>query len=169
MSRYAKDTEVSADRSRALIERELARYGATSFQYGWEDSGDQVVAAVGFRMHDRMIRFVLPMPSQSDPEFTHTPSRGTRRSETQAHAAWEKATRQRWRALHLVVKAKLEAVESEISTFEEEFLSHIVLPNGKTVAQMALPEIERAYSSGRMPRRLLLASSSDVVDAEIVA
>ena len=74
---------------------------------------------------------------------------------------------QRWRALLLVVKAKLEAVEAEIATFEEEFLPHIVLPNGRTVGEMALPEIERAYQGGRTPA-LLLPAADDVVEAEVL-
>ena len=42
--------------------------------------------------------------------------------EKTAHGRWEQACRQRWRALALVIKAKLEAIDAEISTFEEEFL-----------------------------------------------
>ena len=34
--RYAAQTEVSSDRSRAEIERTLRKYGATAFAYGWE-------------------------------------------------------------------------------------------------------------------------------------
>ncbi len=65
------------------------------------------------------------------------------------------AERQRWRALLLVLKAKLEAVESKIATFESEFLSHIVLPDDRTVAQHVMPLIAQAYETGAMPRRLL--------------
>ena len=46
-------------------------------------------------------------------------------------------------------KAKLEAVESGIATFEEEFMAHIVMPNGKTVGEMALPLIESAYKTNK--------------------
>jgi hypothetical protein len=31
---------------------------------------------VGFQIHDRHVRFVLPMPDPADREFTHTPVRG---------------------------------------------------------------------------------------------
>ena len=63
---------------------------------------------------------------------------------------WEQATRQCWRALALVVKAKLEAVEANIATFEEEFMAHIVMPDGKTVAEHARPMIASAYKSGKI-------------------
>jgi hypothetical protein len=66
-------------------------------------------------------------------------------------AAWEQACRQRWRALALVVKAKLEAVECGISTFEEEFLAWMMLPDGSTVGDRMLPQLETAYRTGQMP------------------
>lgn len=36
MTKYAEQTSVRADRSRAEIERTLQRYGASSFAYGWQ-------------------------------------------------------------------------------------------------------------------------------------
>ena len=39
MGRYAANTEVGSERSRAEIERTLTRYGATSFMYGWDQAG----------------------------------------------------------------------------------------------------------------------------------
>ncbi|MCF7821873.1 MAG: hypothetical protein K9M17_05480 [Mariprofundaceae bacterium] len=62
--------------------------------------------------------------------------------------------RQAWRALNLVVKAKLEAVESGITTFEDEFLAHIMLPDGSTVGHLMRPQLEAAYDSGSMPKGL---------------
>lgn len=149
MSRYADRTEVPADRSRAEIERTLTRYGASAFMYGWEEGH----ALVQFEMHDRFVRFELPMPDPDDRAFTHH-SRGRRTPES-ARAAHEQATRQRWRALSLVVKAKLEVVESGITTFEQEFLAHLVLPDGTSFGAWAVPQITAAYETGQMPRRLL--------------
>jgi len=59
-----------------------------------------------------------------------------------------------WRALALVVKAKLEAVEVGISTFDEEFLSNIVLPDNTTVGAHMIPQVERSYLDGSMPLML---------------
>ena len=142
--RYAQHTAVSSERSKAEIERLLTRYGATSFASGWHN--DQAV--IQFQMHDRRIKFVLPLPSKADKEFTHS-KRGLRDERT-IYALWERATRQRWRALALVVKAKLEAVETGITSFEDEFMAHIVMPGGKTVAEMARPAIDQAYKSGKV-------------------
>jgi hypothetical protein len=146
MSRYAENTSVSSERSRAEIEQTLSRYGADGFMYGW-DGGTAVLA---FHMHGRRIRFDLQMPERNAEEFTKTET-GRDRSAAQAAKAWEQACRQRWRALALVIKAKLEAVESGITMFEEEFLAHIVLPNGGTVGGWMLPQVKDAYQSGQMP------------------
>ena len=53
------------------------------------------------------------------------------------------------------MKAKLEAVEVGIATFDEEFLAHIVLPNGQQVGEWMVPQIEHAYLEGKMPTALL--------------
>jgi hypothetical protein len=67
---------------------------------------------------------------------------------------YDQECRQRWRALLLVIKAKLEAVESGIACFEEEFLAHIVLPNGQQVGQWLRPQLAFAYERGNMPPML---------------
>ena len=148
MSTYAATTSVSTEQSRAEIERTLQRWGADQFMYGWD--GDRAV--IGFRASGRQIKFVIDLPDRNDREFTHH-SR-SRRTADAALKAWEQACRQRWRALALVIKAKLEAVESGISEFESEFLAHIVLPNGSTVGDWVAPQIDVAYTTGQMPSML---------------
>ena len=145
MARYASKTGVSTDRSRIEIERTLRRYGATAFVYGWKGNR----ARIGFAVHGRRIRFDLPLPDRK--QFQTSPS-GRARSGAAATAAWEQACRSSWRALALVIKAKLEAVEAKIVTFEEEFLAHILLPDDTTVGQWAKPQIAAAYQSGETPR-----------------
>ena len=147
MSRFAEQTSVPSDKSRAEIERTLSRYGASSFMYGTT----QDRAIVAFEMAGRRIKFDLPMPNRNADEFKLTPARRAVRNPEQQAAAYEQAVRQRWRALALVIKAKLEAVECGITEFEEEFLSHIVLPGGHTVGELIIPQIARAYETGEMP------------------
>jgi hypothetical protein len=144
---YAENTSVSVERSRAEIESTLARYGADQFMYGW----DAERAVVQFRADNRVVRFRLILPDRNDTEFWKTPARGRSRSQEQAYAAWEQACRQRWRALALVIKAKLEAVETGITTFEDEFLAHTLLPDGSTAGDWLGPQIADAYATGRMP------------------
>jgi hypothetical protein len=141
---YAQNTEVSQMRSLEEIERTLKRYGASEFAYAWNDGK----AAVGFHVERWRVKFILPMPRRE--EFSRTDT-GRVRKANQIEAELEKAGRQRWRALALVIKAKLEAVQCGITTFEEEFLAHILVPgtNGMTVAQCALPGLTQAYETGK--------------------
>lgn len=143
MGTYAASTSVSSEKSRAEIESTLARYGASHFGYMTSPTGAQVA----FRYADRQVRFVLELPDRQAREFTVTPT-GRERSATAAAEAYEQAVRQRWRALALVVKAKLEAVEAGIATFEQEFFAHTVLPSGRTVYEDLQETVSRVIASG---------------------
>lgn len=114
---YAEKTSVSVSRTKADIEDLIQRYGADQFVSGYKDD----IAVIGFSMVGRQVRFLLPLPNKRDREYWYTPGRGYRRTEDAAHAAWEQACRSRWRALYLIVKAKLEAVEAGISTVSGSF------------------------------------------------
>jgi hypothetical protein len=146
-ARYAEKTEVPSDRSRSEIEATLRRYGANAFGYGWDESS----ATVMFQIAGRRVRFHLPMPDPKARRFTHTEARGYLRNDASREQAYEQAVRQSWRALALVIKAKLEAVAAGITTVEQEFLAHIVLPNGSTVGDWARPQIAIAYERDEMP------------------
>ncbi len=147
MGKYAVNTNVSSELSRLEIEKTLIRYGAENFAY----ATTQGKALIGFTMYDRQIKFMLPLPMQEEFELTPT---GRLRTESSKYEAWEQACRQRWRALNLVIKAKLEAVECGISVFEDEFMANIVLPGGQTVGDFMKPQIEQAYLSGNIPHML---------------
>ncbi|MFH1553549.1 MAG: hypothetical protein ABII76_01605 [Pseudomonadota bacterium] len=144
MTRYAANTDVPSDRSRSEIEKILTRYGATSFAY-MNAPGRAVIA---FEAQERRVVFTLPLPDKAAREFTHH-SRGLR-APPAANEAWEQACRQRWRALALVIKAKLEAIECGITSFENEFLAHIQLPDGQTVGEHLKDRIAIAYRDNQM-------------------
>lgn len=148
MTRYAARSMVSVEKSRAEIERLLSRYGASGFMSGWS-SGK---AHIGFEISSRRVKFVMKLPAQDESRFTVS-KRGARNAEV-AYAMWEQACRQSWRALALVIKAKLEAVEAGISVFEDEFMAHIVMPDGRTVGEHVRGSIAIAYESGKMPPML---------------
>jgi hypothetical protein len=149
MPRYASDTAVPIERSSAEIERVLRRYGATRFMHGW----DELQTTLAFTVNDRTVRIAVPMPDPAAPEFRQTPTGRARRGGA-VNEAYEQACRQRWRALALVIKAKLEAVDAGISTIESEFLAQTLLPNGQTVGQALAPQIEQAYRDGGIPKLL---------------
>lgn len=149
---YAMRTSVSEEKSRAEIERILKRYGASAFAYMTQGS----VAAILFELRGRRIRFLLPLPDESAFRLTSTRQVRTRASQ---HTAWEQATRARWRALALIIKAKLEAIEAGVTTLEDEFLAHTMLPDGGTVGEWMKPQLDGIYASGQMPLLLLDAPS----------
>lgn len=147
MSTYAKQTTVSVEKSKTEIEKTLRRFGADKFAHGWETGR----AIVEFEIKSRRVRFLLPLPSKTDQDIVFSYGGKHKRTGGEVEIAWEQACRQRWRALNLAILAKLEAVESGITTFEEEFLAHLVLPNGKTVGQWAVPSVIGALTDGKMP------------------
>jgi len=74
---YAKGTEVPVSRSRDEIERTLARYGASTFAYGWDGKR----ALVEFVVDDRRVRLTVPLADRDAHKFgpgyrTRTPAQG---------------------------------------------------------------------------------------------
>jgi hypothetical protein len=122
MAKFAAKTKVPADRTRLDIERLVRRYGAKGCSAGWRDK----TARIEFLWADRHIRLRVVVPDNPQ------------------------AARQKWRALLLLVKAKLESVDADIATFEEAFVGDIVMPDtGKTVWEMAREPIKLAYETGK--------------------
>jgi len=134
---FAATTKVPVPQSRMEIERLLEKHKAR--QYGTAVDYEQLSARVQFRLHDRIVRFVIALPD---------------RKKMGDGVRFERAERQRWRALLLVIKAKLESVENSIETFEHAFLGQIVMPNDATVAEILTPIIALAYKDGKMPKLL---------------
>jgi hypothetical protein len=149
MAQYAENTKVPAAQSRAEIEHTLERFGATSFAYANQPG----VSTIMFEVHGLRVVFRLPLPDREDRKFTIT-STSMRRSPTASQALYDQAVRQRWRALAVAIKAKLAAVEAGITTVEDEFLAHVALPTGGTVAEYAVPALRKAYADGSMPALL---------------
>ena len=154
MSGYAQGTAVPVDRSKAEIERLLSRYGCSQFGSGWANDGGQVYAHVTFRHGATSIMLALPMLRADSDEIQCYPMRRgqyfkRKRSKESAEEAYRAEERRRWRALALVIKAKLEAVHSGISTLEREFFSDVVLPDGTTLGQRLIPQLE-AIQNGRL-------------------
>jgi len=150
--KYASETTVSSERSQGEIKATLQRYGASKYAFFEEDTRSAIV----FELADRRLRFDLPLPNRTADEFVYRYYGGKKTNDAlpvhKQHVKWEQACRQRWRALALAIKAKLEAVESGITTFEDEFLAHIVMPDGKTIGEHISPQIPELCATGRLPR-----------------
>lgn len=153
-TRYAQGTAVSSDRSRAEIDRLLVRYGASSFVFGHKEGA----ALIAFEMAGKRVKFILPLPRRDEQRFTHykkgNSSFLTECPDQMKSERYEQEVRERWRALVLCIKAKLESVESKIETFEEAFLPHIVTTTGQTIGELVLPQLPVISETGRMPKLL---------------
>lgn len=146
MSPYAADTTVPVERSKSQIEAMLKKHGAQEYATGWSETEDRIQ----FRIHSSMVRFILPRVKRADYEHSY---KGQVRSAEAVARAMAQADRQRWRALYVVILAKLEAVEAGIAIFEEEFLAFIVTKNGRTVGDMLVPQLQAAGGTLQIPDR----------------
>lgn len=164
---FATGTTVAPEKTRAEIETTLNRYGATGFAYAVQDQTEGGKRArIEFIAKERRVRFDLTMPPRTDKRFTRHPKYDWQhRTEALAIAAHEAEVRRLWRALLLAIKAKLEVVQSGLAIFEEEFLANIVMPDGRTVGEHAMPAIAQSYRTGQAIA-LLPAARGDIVDAE---
>jgi hypothetical protein len=152
---YAENTEVSVDKSIGEIIALIRKAGADRIAQMQEPGR----IAMQFFLKDRLLRFTIALPSLQDGPQVDRHGYGL--STDQKLKKQQQRHRQRARALLLVIKAKLESVESNVETFEEAFLANIVTPGGATVADWLIPQIEEGYRIGKMPTQLLLADSRE--------
>lgn len=136
-ARYASTTEVPIAKSKVAVETLLIQHGAKSYATGWDEGHDKIQ----FELFGRTIRFVLPRPDPKDKKY-RLDKRGWTLSDSGRLKLIDQADRQRWRALYLVVRAKLEAVEAGIAIFEQEFLAFVVMPNGLTIGDQLVPQLQ---------------------------
>lgn len=149
MAKYAEGTSVGVERSIAEIRKVLEGHLCTGFMYG-EQNG---TAGIGFVIQGCMVRITIPLPNRSDPDIGQTPT-GRKRSEAQSCSLYEAEVRRRWRVLVIAIKAKLELIKTGISSVQHEFLADYVLPDGRTLGEHVLPNIETIRQTGRIPRLL---------------
>lgn len=145
--RYAEGTEVSVEKSQGEIRALISKYGASHFAF-MEGNGE---AKVAFQVRDRRILFRVPLPDREAKTFAHSPGGRVAYTPDQRYKAWEGACRRQWRALALVIKAKLEAVQSGIVTFEDEFLAYTLKPDGETIGDWAKREYAAIAEGRPMP------------------
>jgi hypothetical protein len=158
---YAEGTVVPVEKSRAEIERLLSKHKCSKFMAGIDHEAHR--ATVQFQASHpggkgRIVKFEITLPDPKDPQWKRIKGRWMERSAAGVQKVVEQEERTKWRALLLVIKAKLEAIESGIATFEDEFLAHTLLPNQKTVAEWVGPQVTQIYETGRMPTNRLLES-----------
>lgn len=145
MPRYAENTKIARSKSRDQIEAILLRCGAR--EIFTNDLNRDNLLFVAWKIHDRPYKFVLPMPSPDDPQFTTTPTGKQRDSDT-AHAAWEKAIRQYWRIAREYIYMLTEMMEACGMEFHEAFGPLLALKDGSNVWQMAAVHADKIQHEG---------------------
>jgi hypothetical protein len=123
--RYAEGTKVSVDSSRGEITGILTKHGVQ--RMGW--SSDPVQDQLVFELEGGTYRLNMVKPTLTE----------IRRDYPNAYDEQAKIDgewRRRWRANVLLLKAKLEFIDSGDTTIERELLPYRVLKGGKTVEEM---------------------------------
>jgi hypothetical protein len=147
---YAANTKVSASRTREDIEKLLKTHGATGF--GYINHSD--VTLIAFILEGRHYRMMLSLPDVAGLPFEDIERAERRRKhgrEDAVQSVYEQEEQRRWRALFLVLKAKLVAVADHIRTLEEEFLADEVMPNNQRFGEWAEPQLQAMRKRGMMP------------------
>jgi len=128
---YAKGTKVSVAKTRIEIEAMLDKFGATSRSTaqtpGW--------AIIYFEARGWRVRIRIELPAAGS-------------SRSAERLAQE--TREAWRQLLLVLKAKLVAIDNRAETFEQSFMAHILDAQDVTLGERLIPKLVEARDSGRL-------------------
>lgn len=144
MKRYAEGTSVPVERSEAEIKRVLQKYGADKIGI----MSETTKATIYFGVKGRDVQLVIPLVRKGDPV---TGKKGHSWTESGAQAE----IRRRWRVMVLTLKAMLEAVDSQITTFDQVFLAHVVIPGtGRTIGDAIVPKLPALYSGTSLPALL---------------
>jgi hypothetical protein len=111
-----------------------------------------------------LLRFDLTLPSFDSFERD---IRGRRRGDKEQNVAHQQAIRQRYRALALIIRAKLEAIESGVVDFQSEFLPQTVIPERDITVAEHLKEsgliLRLAAAPGNEPQILAPAGRMEAV------
>jgi environmental stress-induced protein Ves len=128
MTTYASKTQVSVARSKVEIQETLERFGAD----GVIVSTYRGQPVVMFELNGRPYKMTIHVPSAS--------------IETQAQ-------RVKWRALSLLIKAKVVAVTGDEPLLqpEAEFVGYAMLPDHSTVGEHIAEDLIAMHATGQLP------------------
>lgn len=148
MASYAT-TQVTVEKSQGEIRKLLTKHGASQFQFS-EGVGpnDSWWVGVTFVHDDHLVRVAVPLKDMDEGEL----SGKVRRARTKTRAEFiaehnDQEGRRIWRVIYWSLKARMEAVEEGLESFEQAFLAHMVDPGtGQTIWDVIRPHVE----GGRM-------------------
>jgi hypothetical protein len=120
-------TTVPVEKSQAMVRKLLADHHAGRIEFGEMDLGGQRWAAVAFAIDHRAVRMRVPHKPVDGAAVRRKLQRARTKTRTDILAdVMEQEARRIWRVLAWNLKARLEAVDEQVETFEEAFLAHLV-------------------------------------------
>lgn len=123
--RYAEGTTVTVGSSRGEISAILENHGVAKQGWMTGPNGDQLM----FEMDGHSFRFDIIKPTMVEIRQMYP---NAYEPQKKLDAEW----RRRWRANVLLLKAKLEFIESGDTTMDRELLPYMLTNDGKTVAEL---------------------------------
>lgn len=123
--RYAEGTKVTIASSRAEIMGILAKHGVEKQATAVGPDGDQII----FELQGKQFRLSILKPTLAE----------IRRMYPNAYdeqAKMDGEHRRRWRANVMLLKAKLEFIDSGDTTLEREMMPYMVTSGGQTVGEL---------------------------------
>lgn len=138
---YASGTSVTVSSTQQEIGRTLTRYHVDTYSFGARPG----MALVEFMLADLPIRVGIPLPEKPATEKGRNPKTGRT---VNLWTAWEQDVRECWRALLLLLKANLEAVERGIVKPEQAFMAYLITPTGQTIGELVIPQYREALAGG---------------------
>jgi hypothetical protein len=134
VARYAEGTTVTVESSRGEITGILAKNGVMNMGWQTGPEGDQLL----FELKGRRYSFAIPKPTMPEIRKMYPNARD---DNSKWHAEW----RRRWRAIVLLLKAKLEFSDGETTTVERELMPYMLTADGRTTLGQLVEE-------GRLPQ-----------------
>lgn len=123
-----ENTTVPVERSQGELRKLLGSHGAGRFEFGEAiDTEERRWAAIGFALSGRSVRIKVPFKLRDEVAIRRKLTRA--RSKTIEQLRYdedEQEAKRIWRVLAWNLKARLEAVQEGVETFEEAFLAHLV-------------------------------------------
>lgn len=150
---YAENTQVPIERSRAEIESTLRKFGARKIMTLLDDELN--TSLVGFEINNISYKIKIPMPDPNDPDFRKTPTGRRRKSTQTVNNEYIQEAKRRWRSLQIYIKAILIASDDKIIQLETMLMPFIILPDGLTVSETIIPQLEKAFKDGSLHVKLL--------------
>ena len=127
MARYAEGTTVSVESSRGEISGILAKHGVVRQGWASDPEGD----VLQFELAGYQYRFRISKPTRTE-AWNMFPN--AREIEPKMAQEWKR----RWRANVLLLKAKLEFADGEVSTVMRELMPYALLKDGRTLEEAVL-------------------------------